>query len=168
MQTAHDADRWQLQTSLKRMKRDYNIKGTVKCKFHRGDVVHLLDTAVLKGMCRKLCRPWMGPAVVIEVISALQLRKSMFVVNHDRMKSCKDRNLPKWGIEWLEKPDSAQAGDVDDSSLYCWCCKPWHVRFMILCDGCDEWFHGACVDVTPTEALNIDQYHCASCLGNMN
>lgn len=31
---------------------------------------------------------------------------------------------------------------------------------MITCDYCDEWYHGACVNITPTEALSIDEYKC--------
>ena len=34
---------------------------------------------------------------------------------------------------------------------------------MIQCNGCDEWYHGACVDITPSEALNIDEYFCLKC-----
>ncbi|MEW8315842.1 MAG: DDE-type integrase/transposase/recombinase, partial [Candidatus Thiodiazotropha endolucinida] len=97
IQAAHNAARMQLKTSLKRMKRDYDLKGVLQRVFQKGDVVYLLDTAVLKGKCRKLCAPWKGPAVIVEKISSLfrvQLQKPMFVVNHDRMKSCKDRDLP--------------------------------------------------------------------------
>ena len=94
IQAAHNTARSPLQASLKRMKRDYDVRVLQK-SYDKGDVVYLLDTAVLKGKCRKLDSPWEGPGVVVEKISAslyrVQLRESMFVVNHDRMKLCKDR-----------------------------------------------------------------------------
>ena len=34
---------------------------------------------------------------------------------------------------------------------------------MIQCDDCDEWYHGSCVDITPSDALNIDRYRCRDC-----
>ncbi|MCG7869896.1 MAG: DDE-type integrase/transposase/recombinase, partial [Candidatus Thiodiazotropha taylori] len=95
IEAAHNAARQTLKTSLKRMKRSYDLRGILRRPFNEREVVYLLDTAVLKGKCRKLCRPWKGPAVIVEKISSslfrVQLRKSMFVVNHDRMKHCKDR-----------------------------------------------------------------------------
>ena len=129
--------------------------------------MYLLDKAVLKGQCRKLFKPWKGPAAVLERLSSavfrVQLRKSMLVENHDRMKHCRDRNLPGWLRRLREKSDDPKPDTAEDPQLYCLCRKPWQGRFMIQCDRCDEWFHGACVNVTPTEALDIDQYTCLKC-----
>ncbi|KAH3807107.1 hypothetical protein DPMN_135440 [Dreissena polymorpha] len=36
-------------------------------------------------------------------------------------------------------------------------------RFMIQCDHCDEWYHGSCVNITATDALDIQKYHCPNC-----
>ena len=170
IQTAHNAARTQLKTTLKRMKRDYDLRGVVKRNNQVKDIVYLLDTAVLKGNCRKLSSPWKGPAILIERLSAalfrVQLRKSMFVANHDRLKPCKDRKLPDWIKKWQDNPNGTQISDVDDSTVYC-LCREWQGRFMIQCDGCDEWFHGACVDITPTEALSIDEYQCGKCKRNL-
>lgn len=167
IQAAHNAARQTLKTSLKRMKRSYDLRGILRRPFKKGEIVYLLDTAVLKGKCRKLCKPWKGPAIIVERISSslfrVQLRKSMFVVNHDRMKHCKDRALPDWITRKLNNPDGTQQADVVDQQVYCLCRKPWQGRFMIQCDGCDEWYHGVCVDITPSEALNIDKYHCQKC-----
>ena len=171
IQTAHNAARTQLKTTLKRIKRDYDLRGVVKRNYQAKDIVYLLDTAVLKGNCRKLSSPWKGPAIVIERLSAalfrVQLRKSMFVANHDRLKPCKDRKLPDWIKKWQDNPNGTQISDVDDSTVYCLCREPWQGRFMIQCDGCDEWFHGACVDITPPEALSIDEYQCGKCKRNL-
>eukprot|EP01088_Endostelium_zonatum_P005936 TRINITY_DN1795_c0_g1_i2.p1 TRINITY_DN1795_c0_g1~~TRINITY_DN1795_c0_g1_i2.p1 ORF type:complete len:897 (-),score=242.86 TRINITY_DN1795_c0_g1_i2:5-2695(-) len=35
--------------------------------------------------------------------------------------------------------------------------------FMIGCDGCENWFHGTCVGVTPKEAEKLKAYHCPEC-----
>ena len=149
------------------MKRNYDLKGIRRHKYKKGDVVYLLDTAVLKGKCRKLCKPWKGPAAVLQKISSalfrVQLRKSMLVVNHDTMKPCRDRTLPDWLTKLLERSDGAETVAAEDSQLYCLCRRPWQGRFMIQCDRCDEWYHGTCVNVTPSEALNIDQYECPKC-----
>jgi hypothetical protein len=34
---------------------------------------------------------------------------------------------------------------------------------MIQCDFCNNWFHGSCVDVSATDALDIDKYKCPDC-----
>ena len=91
----------------------------------------------------------------------------MFMSNHDRLKTCKDRKLPEWISKRQDNPNGTQISDVDDSSVYCLSREPWQGRFIIQCDGCDEWFHGACVDITQTEALSIDEYQCGKCKRNM-
>ena len=109
IQGACNAARSWLKTSLKRMKRNYDLKGIRRYKYKNGDVVYLLDTAAVKGKCRKPCKPWKGPAAVLQKISSalfrVQLRKSMLVVNHEQMKLCIDRKLPKWLTKLLKRSD---------------------------------------------------------------
>ena len=166
IQGAHNAARDKLRTSLKRMKRDYDVR-VLQRKYSVGDLIYLLDTAAKKGKCKKLCSPWKGPAVVIKVLSAslyqVKLHKSVFVVNHDRMKPCKDRDIPGWVATWLANPTQDDTDKGDDGTPYCVCRRPWQGQFMIQCDGCDEWFHRSCVNVTASEALDIDKYWCAEC-----
>ncbi|XP_035169698.1 histone lysine demethylase PHF8-like, partial [Oxyura jamaicensis] len=48
--------------------------------------------------------------------------------------------------------------------VYCLCRLPYDVtRFMIECDGCQDWFHGSCVGVEEEAAAEIDLYHCPQC-----
>uniref|UniRef100_A0A8V5GS44 Uncharacterized protein n=1 Tax=Melopsittacus undulatus TaxID=13146 RepID=A0A8V5GS44_MELUD len=48
--------------------------------------------------------------------------------------------------------------------VYCLCRLPYDVtRFMIECDGCQDWFHGSCVGVEEEAAADIDLYHCPKC-----
>ena len=37
------------------------------------------------------------------------------------------------------------------------------VRFYIGCDMCANWFHGACVQVSPEVAQSMDEWTCAEC-----
>ena len=165
IEAAHNLARQQLQTSSKRMKRDYDVRIMTR-NFKEGDMIYLLDTAVVKGSCKKLSPPWKGPAVIAEKLSEslfrVKLRNSLFVVNHDRMKLCSDRNVPAWIQQWRLNPTKA-VDKVLDKDLYCICKQPWQGRFMIQCDGCDEWFHGSCVNVTASEAITIDKFWCGYC-----
>ncbi|XP_065509370.1 LOW QUALITY PROTEIN: histone lysine demethylase PHF8 [Caloenas nicobarica] len=48
--------------------------------------------------------------------------------------------------------------------VYCLCRLPYDVtRFMIECDGCQDWFHGSCVGVEEEAAADIDLFHCPTC-----
>eukprot|EP00127_Corallochytrium_limacisporum_P006949 Clim_evm3s239 gene=Clim_evmTU3s239 len=34
---------------------------------------------------------------------------------------------------------------------------------MIGCDGCDNWYHLACLDITPVESAILDKFYCHAC-----
>ncbi|KAG2231540.1 hypothetical protein INT48_005043 [Thamnidium elegans] len=52
---------------------------------------------------------------------------------------------------------------MKDDTQYCTCRKGYDGKeFMIECDGCQEWFHGACVGLKPNSVT--DHYYCKSCL----
>ncbi|XP_071498339.1 uncharacterized protein [Diadema antillarum] len=104
---AHDTARITLQSTQRRMKRDYDVKTHLR-QFREGDRVYLLVSGTPKGKCKKLLSPWKGPAVIHK-----------------------------------KKPDGGS--------------------LMIQCDGCDEWFHGACVCITEADSMNIDKYFCPFC-----
>ncbi|KAH3831633.1 hypothetical protein DPMN_104903 [Dreissena polymorpha] len=56
IQQAHDTARRTLKTSMKRMKRNYDLR-VLQRPYAEGDIVYILDTGVLKGKCKKLCSP---------------------------------------------------------------------------------------------------------------
>eukprot|EP00057_Strongylocentrotus_purpuratus_P009803 XP_011664277.1 PREDICTED: uncharacterized protein LOC105438300 [Strongylocentrotus purpuratus] len=145
-QAAHEAARANLQSAQKRMKRDYDVH-SFRRQFNEGDPVYVLDTAQVKGRCKKLSSPWKGPGRVVKRLTPdlyrVELRKSISTVHQDRLKLCRDRELPEWCQE---------SRRVDPESLFCICRQPYdETRFMIGCHGCEDWFHGDCVGVTPSE-----------------
>ena len=144
------------------MKRHYDLK-VLERNYEVGDPVYLLDTASVKGKCRKLLAPWKGPGIIIQKMSSyifkVKFKNSIIVVNHDRIKPCKDKNLPNWIKDWKPGIDD----EDDDKTLYCVCKQQYDGRFMIQCDTCDEWYHGSCVNISPSEAVNIDKYKCPVC-----
>nr|CAB3235001.1 ZF(CXXC)-2 CXXC-type zinc finger protein 1 [Phallusia mammillata] len=50
-----------------------------------------------------------------------------------------------------------------DMQVYCICRSPDIDRFMIMCDDCEEWFHGDCINVTEKEAKHIKNFYCKPC-----
>ncbi|RWS15162.1 death-inducer obliterator 1-like protein [Dinothrombium tinctorium] len=57
--------------------------------------------------------------------------------------------------------------DDDPDKLWCICRQPHNNRFMICCDGCEDWFHGTCVGVTKKQGRICEQekrkWFCAKC-----
>ena len=56
LKKAHDVARRNLKTTQERMKRDYDLKTYVRV-YDVGDPVYILDTATIKGQCKKLSPP---------------------------------------------------------------------------------------------------------------
>ena len=160
---AHEIARDTLKTTQKFMKRDYDLK-ILENSYEVGDVVYVLDTATVKGKCRKLSPSWKGPGVITKKHSAyvydVKLRGKTSSMNHDRIKKCKDRQLP----EWIRKHQSNSATNaVADANQFCICRGPDTGSFMIQCDECREWFHGSCVKVTQAYAAKLAFFLCPEC-----
>jgi COMPASS component SPP1 len=52
----------------------------------------------------------------------------------------------------------------EDNALYCICRKPDNHRWMIGCDGgCEDWFHGSCVDMNQANEDLVDKFICPNC-----
>ncbi|EWC44044.1 hypothetical protein DRE_01396 [Drechslerella stenobrocha 248] len=54
---------------------------------------------------------------------------------------------------------SRQPGET----VYCICRRPDTGKWMIGCDGCDDWFHGECVQFQADDEDLVDQYFCPNC-----
>jgi hypothetical protein len=161
---AHETARDTLKTTQSILKRDYDLK-VLEHPYKVGDVVYVLDTATVKGKCRKLSPTWKGPGVIVEKMSAyiykIKLRGKIMCINHDRIKLCKDRQFPNWIVKHLEgiPPDQA----TKKSNEYCVCRGPDSGTFMIQCDECRDWFHGGCVNLTRESADKLAFYLCPDC-----
>ena len=121
---AHTLAREKLSSYQKRQQRDYDMKLKVNT-YELEDVVYVLDTARKIGLSPKLQQVWKGPMIVVEVISPVLFRvanrKKTFVLHHDRLKPCQDRDLPLWisrkrnailqGLENEEYPEDLHGED---------------------------------------------------------
>ena len=165
---ASEIARGNLKANQEVMKKNYDLKVNVS-KYKVGDAVYVLDTAQVKGKCRKLSPTWKGPGLVVEILTSLlykvKLRGEIKTMNHDRLKICQDTNLPLWiQRHQREFEESGQLSDVSDQNKYCICGGTDRGTFMIQCDECREWFHGSCVNVTPVMAKDIGIYECPQCI----
>lgn len=79
------------------------------------------------------------------------------------------------GLESSPAPDNSSqvhASDDDgdsseDHNLYCICKKPDNHKWMIGCDGgCDDWFHGDCVNMKQSDEELVDKFICPLCEEN--
>ena len=70
----------------------------------------------------------------------------------------------------LESDDAGSDRDSDiDDTLYCICRKPDNHTWMIGCDGgCEDWFHGKCVDMQQADEDLVDKYICPNCQAKGN
>jgi COMPASS component SPP1 len=51
--------------------------------------------------------------------------------------------------------------DNQGDEVFCTCRKPDNHTWMIACDGgCEDWFHGKCVNIDPEDADLIEKYIC--------
>ena len=85
------------QTQL-RQKRDYDLRLKERT-FNLGDPVYLRDSSTKVGVSTKLRPPWLGPFLITssnpplyEITSNSKTTK----VHHDRLKLCRDSDLPLW------------------------------------------------------------------------
>jgi hypothetical protein len=54
---------------------------------------------------------------------------------------------------------------VPKIELYCMCQQPWNPnRFMVACDGCDEWYHDSCLGIPQEELEKVDKFMCQWCV----
>ncbi|KAJ8735660.1 hypothetical protein PYW07_007280 [Mythimna separata] len=56
----------------------------------------------------------------------------------------------------------------DPNRLWCICKQPHNNRFMICCDGCEDWFHGKCVNITKAMGQQMEEqgieWRCPNCI----
>ncbi|OCK84235.1 hypothetical protein K432DRAFT_378813 [Lepidopterella palustris CBS 459.81] len=63
--------------------------------------------------------------------------------------------------------EDSEGTNEDDDAVFCICRKPDNHRWMIACDGgCEDWFHGSCVNMQQEDENLIDKYICPNCEEN--
>lgn len=76
------------------------------------------------------------------------------------------------GLESSPAPDNSsqvhasddEGESSEDHNLYCICKKPDNHKWMIGCDGgCDDWFHGDCVNMKQADEELVDKFICPLC-----
>ncbi|KAL4916323.1 hypothetical protein BDW62DRAFT_107481 [Aspergillus aurantiobrunneus] len=67
----------------------------------------------------------------------------------------------------VEEEEEEEDDSDDDNEIFCICRKPDNHTWMIGCDGgCEDWFHGKCVNIHPRDAELIEKYICPNCKEN--
>lgn len=67
------------------------------------------------------------------------------------------------GEQQQEGEDEDESDVENPDELFCICRRPDNHTWMIACDGgCDDWFHGKCVNIEQEDEELIDRYICAS------
>ncbi|XP_074313231.1 chromatin remodeling protein EBS-like [Silene latifolia] len=52
----------------------------------------------------------------------------------------------------------------DRVAVYCKCEMPYNPDdLMVQCEGCSDWFHPTCIEMTAEEAKRLDHFFCQSC-----
>ncbi|PTU21347.1 hypothetical protein P175DRAFT_0530843 [Aspergillus ochraceoroseus IBT 24754] len=75
---------------------------------------------------------------------------------------------PESKRKFTKKTAAEEDDDSDDNDeIFCICRRPDNHTWMIGCDGgCEDWFHGKCVNIDPRDSELIDKYICPNCKEN--
>ncbi|KAF5448880.1 hypothetical protein F2P56_029373 [Juglans regia] len=53
---------------------------------------------------------------------------------------------------------------IESPCMYCKCEMPYNPDdLMVQCEGCSDWFHPACINMTVEEARRLDHFFCENC-----
>lgn len=64
----------------------------------------------------------------------------------------------------FEYNSSTGAFNPDRVAVYCKCEMPYNPDdLMVQCEGCNDWFHPACINMTVEEAKRLDNFFCENC-----
>ena len=114
---SHETARKPLKSTQGNLNCDYDLKIFTRV-YDEGDLVYVLDTATVKSQAIKHGHWWKGPEILVNKFTPylyrVKLRNAVFTANHDRLKPCRDRKLPRWlekfGENIREAPPEAEAG----------------------------------------------------------
>nr|POF20894.1 chromatin remodeling protein shl [Quercus suber] len=64
----------------------------------------------------------------------------------------------------FEYNSSTGAFNPDRVAVYCKCEMPYNPDdLMVQCEGCSDWFHPACINMSAEEAKRLDHFYCENC-----
>ena len=157
MQEAHRKARDILQLQLKRQKREYDLHAHKK-SFNKGDAIYMVNSA----RPNKLSPPWLGPAIIIEVLSPFTYKvkinnNTRKVMHHDKVKKCHDEDIPGW----IKKEQMRI--ENNEPEKFCICRGPDTGEVMVQCDECQEWYHVRCVGISARKAREMARFTCDNC-----
>ena len=95
---AHDLARRNVGQAQLTQKKDYDLR-VIEYHYNVGDVVYVRDSSTKVGVSAKLRSPWKGPFIVERArppLYELERGKKRFIIHHDRLKPCRDAELPNW------------------------------------------------------------------------
>ena len=96
LKRVHKQARDTILSAQRRQKKDYDLK-VLERKYNVGDLVYLIHSSSKVGQSSKLKPIWKGPYLVISpVLFRIKDCKREVIMNHDRLKPCKDRSIPMW------------------------------------------------------------------------
>ncbi|CAG9581517.1 unnamed protein product [Danaus chrysippus] len=82
-----------------------------------------------------------------------------------------EQSIPMAVIDKMSAESQESWNSEDDPNrLWCICKQPHNNRFMICCDGCEDWFHGKCVNITKAMGQQMEdqgiEWRCPNCVKN--
>ncbi|XP_072940862.1 uncharacterized protein pps isoform X2 [Epargyreus clarus] len=88
-------------------------------------------------------------------------------------KKQEQQPLPVPVVEKMSAESQESWNSEDDPNrLWCICKQPHNNRFMICCDGCEDWFHGKCVNITKAMGQQMEEqgieWRCPNCKNEKN
>ena len=127
LRESHQIARKKLKETQKCMKKNYDLRILEKT-YETGDKVYVQGEAVSQGTCKKIAPPWKGPGIIIKKITPylfrIQIRNKVMLVNHDKIKLCRDRQLPACLLNFQIQDSSASVGDEQCTDKHCICKQP--------------------------------------------
>ncbi|KAJ2965561.1 hypothetical protein NQ176_g10556 [Zarea fungicola] len=67
------------------------------------------------------------------------------------------------GGDNVDGDDGSDEDNDEDNGPYCLCQGPDDHRWMICCEGCDDWFHGECINLSKEVGENlIEKFICSA------
>lgn len=102
------------------------------------------------------------PEPQVQAVSRQYINKKLSTKKQEQL-------IPNPVLEKLSAESQESWNSEDDPNrLWCICKQPHNNRFMICCDGCEDWFHGKCVNITKAMGQQMEEqgieWRCPNCI----